>query len=731
MKIQRANSPPGYKPRYLTALFLALIVLPFHIHQGSAQARPIYIVSSWQDYLRLVPLSVRDGYVPLLYNEKNKPTAAILTFAGLYGGHPITLDTKEIEPLIAGQWPRAEKIVVTQNHRRLALVASTIAAALKAPLYFSPLPPEALQQSHTAQVLAVGDVVIPDTPEVVRLRDLEEALAYYDTLVGHKQIAVLAADDHTAFLAAQVAAYHRSVLILEASEIPQRRPRYLAWVVRPGTVTPKAVQDLYTLCRFTPGSRVYDVGFGVLTGLNLHDTALLIARAYAYPDLQGPWKTRLVDARADRRAGSQTPGDGPFEVVTLQGDDLTDQNLLQAMESAAQVMVEAHGDPSGFKLSNGRWRGPDDTAGLPPFVFVAESCATADIAGHRVKNSVALHIVAGGAVAYIGSMGIGGVGLIGDYPFAFSTPRVPLGELVRLQNAARMDLDADVPRVLLIGEPTFHQSAQEWIHYDILPAKNSTGIEVLVKGQRFPTAAAFELPYHVDVTYAQAILDEDRRVSYTPGSLYFDRPLATAPASNRQTVLLEWPGRDGKLLLHQRQPLAATVRHLVSDSLAGLEAIFIDLLTIQQGLDWAIIVASLVSLLIIRHKRPSMRVQECWTGLLSGAGMGLLATIYCLALDFPPLCPGTASVCCGATAAVWIVFPTCQGPRRVLLTSTLFVAPLLSVGLVAVLIGVSTQTQILIAWGLLAAGSAHSLVTAVANWTTRVIFCLSNQRRVQ
>ena len=724
-----ADAQHGQKWNFPVLLLLVAITLLVHVDPARADPRPVYVAGKWQEYLRLVSLSVRDGYVPLLYSEDGTLTAAILKFAELYSGTPLVLDTKGIDHLIDENWPRAETIVVSQNQRRLGLSASAIAAALDAPLYFDTLPRDSFEQPWVQQVIAIGDVAIPGTLRVLHLDDAEEALSYYDTLIGDTSIAVLATDGEMAFLAAEVAAYHRGALLLEPAEIPERRPRYLAWVTDPAAVNTQVVKNLYARARFTSGSRVYDAAIGILTGFNPHDMALLIARAYAYPELQGEWKTRLVKASTKMASRSQTSKEGLFEIVTLEGNALSENSLLRAIRSAGYAMLEAHGSPTGFALANRGWPSASEIGDLPPLVFVAEGCETGNLANLHlvgIEHSVALRLVASGAVAYIGSMEVGGVGLVGKYPFAFSTPRLPLGELVRLQNAARMDVDADWPRVILIGDPTFHQFEREWIDYGVLPGRSHTRVGITSKGDPVAMTIALEFPGTSDVAYAEAFVGERRYVTYVRGSWHFDLPFSAAPAFDRQIVLLEWPGGDGEIVLYPTWPLEARLRHMLSDSLVGVQAIFIDLMTLP-GTAGPIAVLSIGVLLVVWRKRTSMDAERRWTGVLVGLSMSVLATVYCITLGFSLLWPMIVAVGCGATTAAWIV--SSERFMRVVLAMIIYLAPLFLVWLIAALIGVSSRTHMLIAWGLSLVGIAYGAVVLVSEWTVRTAARLAGLRR--
>ncbi len=711
------------KMHRLTCLVLViwLITTGVWVKPTRAAERPIYVVQDWQTYLQLVPVSVRDGYTPLLYHQEADLTPAIRHFAELYNGSLQVLDAEGVQQVVAAQWPRAETIVVAEKQSRLGMMAAAIAAELESPLFFA-LPAETeLQRLQVRRVIAVGAVTLPVHLEGILLRDLEEAQHYYNTLVGERPVAVLARESKMEFLAAGVAAYHRGPLLLAPNEIQDHRPQYLAWVTSPRSVTRQRVYALYEACRVSPGSRAYDVGVGILTGLTPHDVSLLMARAYTYPELGGEWKTRAV-AASDVGKAFQTSQTYPLDVVSLSGKALTGEALLEAMRGAGYVWVLAHGTPSSLVLSDGGWPVvPSNIADLPPLVFVAEACKTGDIGGEGIDHSLALHIVAGGAVAYIGSMDMGGVGLIGRYPYALSTPSTPLGTLVRLQNAARMDVDADAPRVILIGDPTFHRFEREWVHYEAFFEKDSVRVRVQEQSAIDSAGIVVELPDAMPVRYAQVQQGEARNTGYMPGMIYADRPLGRAlrferPLSSvltfgRTTVLLEWSGGDGELVLYPQQPLRGRLHRILADGFAGIQGIFIDLLA-QPILGVPLAGASV--LLMLRYiwtDRKRVRVDSLWwTGILAGIGMSLLGILYSLGMNFAVPWLVVVIVGCWATTVTWSISPHWHEWTRIAQCVGLYIAPLMPVWLLVVVLGMSQRGLVLMTWGGFLTSIAYGLM---------------------
>lgn len=696
--------------RVLTHLLLLLwlVTTGLPVQPALAAERPIYVVQDWQAYLRLVPVSVRNGYIPLLYNPHTDPTPAIRHFAALYRGSIQILDAEGIEQVVARQWSQAETIVVAEAQPQLGMIAAAIAAELDSPLFFDLPTVTALQQLRVRQVIAVGDVALPAQLESVRLHDSEEAQAYYNALIGTSPVAVLATAGSWNFLAAGVAAHHRGTLLLSPDEIQDQRPRHLVWVTRPQSVTRPNVYALYEACRFTPGSRVYDVNVGILTGLARHDVALLMARTYAYRELDGEWKTRAVTA-SDRAV--QIPQVAPLENTLLVGKALSGEALLAAMRDAGYVWIEAHGDPGGLALPDGPWpTDPRDITDLPPLVFVAESCKTGDITGAGVDRSLALHIVAAGAVAYVGSMEMGGVGL---FSYALSTPAAPLGALVRLQNALRMDVDADGPRAILIGDPTFCRFEDEWVDYEVVAAPDSIRVRIHARSAHPSPVIALELPDATVVRYARVRGAEGREIGYMPG--LFERALASAPTFGHTTVLLEWPGGDGDLLLHARAPLEAWVRRSAAHGLLGVGCV-LDLLGQRgAGMGWALAIANGLILRRVWLKRRHARAASVGLpGAVAGVGMSVVGVVYALSTDSDIPWLAVAVLGCWAFTVVWMLCPRWGEWKRLGQSLGAYAAPLILAGLWGALLGGSRRLMILLALGILLTEVAYGLLLLTA-----------------
>jgi hypothetical protein len=704
--------------RYLMTIALVLLLLATGsvVQPADAAARPIYVVSDWQDYLVMVPVSVHEKYTPLLFSESGL-TAEILHFSELYDGSLLYVDAEVVQQIISEKWPRAETIVMAQPQQRLGLIASAIAASLDAPLFFELPSAAVLQQMQVKKIIVVGGPNTPNMPQVLQTVSLgteEQALVFYNELVGRRPVAVLAADDNMGFLAAGVAAYHQGNLLFKPEDIREHLPRHLAWVTNPRQITKQTIYYLHEMSRFTEGSLLYDAGMGILTGFTPHDLSLLLARTYAYFELEGEWKEQFVTAsRSDSlRKESISPvassAGQPIDVVTLYGRQLTAQAFTEAISSSAYVAIQAHGDPGGFGLADGTWPGRHQLAGLPPVVFVAESCLTADIGGGRIGDSVVLRTLAAGAVAYVGSLEVGGVGLIGDYGFAYSTPSTPLGTLVRLQNASRLDIDADYARAVLFGDPTFHQYEQEFISYKIESEAGEWKVKISPIVDTGPVVVLLELPDDWVPNYAVAQRSGYPDESFTPGMVFFESSFSRATTFDKTHVLLEWPGGMGELTFYQNPPLSAKFTRFFSHILVGIKATFDDLLG-QIGTELGV-ASFLIMAYIWRAHKVSRNWRRLWAGLLTGTAMSLLGIGFNVWFGAAVPLSVIAAASFGAAIVLWSVSPRQGEFKRIAACAALYILPLMLAWLIALLIGGSQRVLILIMLGILFVGLIHLLL---------------------
>jgi hypothetical protein len=684
--------------------------------------RPVYVVSDWRSYLQMVSVSTHSGCTPLLYVNDTSGNAKVRHFVKLYDGTAVTADSVTIDSIIAANWPHPETVVTCEDDRRLGLVASVIASALESPLLFPPQFKNSPLPRRAKRIIAVGKCEPVEGVETKILSGLTEALQYYNGLVETEPGAILIADDEFSFLASSVAAGHRASIVTDYDEIIKHRPRYLAWVTEPKGVTVDAVKGLYQACMFTPGLQVYEPAIGVLTALSAGDLSLLIARTQVYPQLQGDWKSRIMVAGVGGGDQQETWRCGPMEFTSLRGADVSVRNFTDALQSVGYAELGAHGSPGGFQLADDSWPSDKEVPPLPPLVFIGESCLTGDITGAGVEKSVALRLIAAGAVAYVGSMEIGGVATIGDYPFAFCSPQAPLGEHVRLQSAGRVDLHDDWPHAVLIGDPTFHQLEHERIEYTVDTA--SIPIRVMIEGpsDSISTAVVLRIPGCSDIEYAESVIDGEE-CRYGRGGLIWGKSVAVAPAFDLQTMLIEWPGGGGgEVTVFSESPLLTAGERILVKALVGIQSVFWDMPTIMPGFSWGVAGASIVLLLVLYLRGFGQPRSRFWIGLISGIGIALALCWTGYGLWYVMI-----AAACVNVAVVWLAHAEIPGLKRPALATLYYLVPLSLVLLLVLGLSPSLSLPATAALGVILFAVAHFLILLLVRWLYRLAVLLASR----
>jgi hypothetical protein len=272
-------------------------------------------------------------------------------------------------------------------------------------------------------------------------------------------------------------------------------------------------------------------------------------------------------------------------------------------------------------------------------------------------------------------MEVGGVAAVSDYPFAFNTPKAPIGEHVRLQSAARMDLVDDWPHTVLFGDPTFYQCDSERISYTVKESGGETVISITGSADSIATAVLLRLSGPTDIEWAESNIDGKRR-RYGRGLLYWGGCFSTAPAWGGQAVLVDWPGIDGYLTLSSRPSLAVLMMKVFNNALVGVQAIFADLPGAIGGVDWSITFFSMLILGVAVIRRRRQKDISIWMGLLTVAGVAILLELAVVMTDVDGPWSFVIAAACGAGAVTLLACPGYGTFRRVLLATAWYLVPL-------------------------------------------------------
>ena len=452
--------------------------------------------------------------------------------------------------------------------------------------------------------------------------------------------------------------------------------------------------------------------------MNLRDMSLILARTYAYPSLKGDWKRCAIAAEAKKTQRDTIWDVRDHTVLTLYGQSLTVSRFTEELTEAGYAYLGAHGSPGGFGFSDGSWP-PSALSIMPPLVFVAEACLTGDITGTGVGESVALKVIAAGAAAYIGSMEIGGVAIIGDYPFMQGTPSLPLGEEVRLQNAGRLDIDADWPRVILIGEPTFHRLDHNIYTAESIDTSYMPVVRITGDGDTIPANIAVDLPNDVEIAYAVANLNSGEVCDYCRGIGFIENVMAVAARYDRQTVLLQWPGGDGEIRFYDKRPLGVTAKGILNLALTGVRATLIDLTSMDPSKSWLLIMLGFAILIIIHFRDEPIASARKWIAFLTGCGMAILAILLCGLNNSSVMAITLVTI--GAITVTMLV-PTEQARIwHTFKAMVIYALPMFIVWIFLNGIGTSSKTIILVGYGMCLIVVCFGLMLLLAGWLYKLI----------
>ncbi|MDY6876891.1 MAG: hypothetical protein SWK90_11915 [Chloroflexota bacterium] len=388
-------------------------------------------------------------------------------------------------------------------------------------------------------------------------------------------------------------------------------------------------------------------------------------------------------------------------MIELNGAATSHDRILELAPRSPYLCIYAHGSPNGFHLVGEALEGSDPMPPLGPIVVVAEACESGNIA-NDVENSIVLRFVHSGAVAYVGSMEVGGVlALGGARSHLYSSPRMPLGELTRLQTLGRLDLDATWPRVILIGEPLFALLPDEpaTLHLEAT-GDGWCGTLTVHSPHTDVPALHIPLPGSPPVRYAEARAEERVVRRYYCGYMPSDDSnaadvLIVAPSDEGQTVLIDWPAGADEICLYTRLPAGAGLHRFGSLVCCGISVILGDILSNTTGpaqmfLGLAAILAAAALLSHIKSDRRNLLV----VGLTGGIPVSLLSFWYSRSTVYPALvlgCYAFSALVFGSSARRWLT--------RWGRTLAIFAAQLFPLLLFSLAVGVSGKVIEMLALG--------------------------------
>lgn len=232
----------------LLAALLATAVLPL-VAAAQRPMDPVYVALDAETYLRLVPLSLYDGYAPLLLRSGPADDAVIDNFVSRHGGVRIDVGPGDVDMLLAAAWPAPEQIVLVPLDIQWSVVGAALAARLDAPLYFE-------RPART------------DDQELITFTDPAALYEAYRSSLGDAPGIVLLEDDEFAPVGALIAAYRGAMPTWNRDTIARDRPPVVTWVTAPERVTREQVRALYAACHYDHVQVGYDAHRDIIADLD-------------------------------------------------------------------------------------------------------------------------------------------------------------------------------------------------------------------------------------------------------------------------------------------------------------------------------------------------------------------------------------------------------------------------------------------------------------------------------
>ena len=371
--------------------------------------KPVYIVTIESDYFRLISFSTnQENNIPILLLADNNSTDKTDVFLNYYQGIPYHLSTQQIDELVRENFPDNSEIVVSDSTRESMLCAALISSELQIPFFVETIPGDVLQNENLSSIIVIGEVKLTTNINTEELDSFEKAQNYYNQLVDKTDTSVVISDPEVFSIGAEMAAYHHGKVFFNIEDGKNSNTDNLIWVTLPANLGQTNFGRLYASDSNESVNNLYSQNIGVITGFTVEDMSFLLARNFAYHDMQGEWKNNYVVASAFSNLPSTINQENGKITLSIGAADLSVSNFAQAIKTANYVFAYAHGSPSGLRFNDGEWPNREHDFSVPPLLFVAEACSTMDFNDKEMDQSIVLTTISSGAVAFIGSMEMGG-----------------------------------------------------------------------------------------------------------------------------------------------------------------------------------------------------------------------------------------------------------------------------------------------------------------------------------
>lgn len=481
-----------------------------------------------------------------------------------------------------------QKIVLVNNENlRWKMLGTQLAYHLNCPVYFS-LSDKVKDQSK--EIILFGGDIKHQQPNINHITDFKLAYQYYRDVTKNKRMQIYLNSNLYGVMGIHFANYIDGFIRFD--NLDQIKNSTVTWVTDPSNLREDNIIEFQKSMDFD-GDGIYDYPLGILTGINASDLSVYIERIRYFKS--HPHKSyKLLSLDTDAVGEKTIEESGKYKVVRLHNEAATIKNLQNQLKDSTYFHFMAHGSSSGFALIDGSFS-ENNIPDLPLQITVAESCSTGDIP-HKAENSIALNFLRKGSIAYIGSFRVGGVGLVGGMSkYFYSTSRVPLGQLVRLQNYSIQKYADTVPRALLFGDPTIN-IFQKQLYSSI--DDNKVYFENPVDLNNISFNLGLSIPKNKNVKSVVITDSQGRKETLTD---HIGGGLIKLPAGEEKQVLFITTNKDeGKLSVLSYIPVFELCKVVISYTKIGLRVVFNDVLL---NPDWTlnyIVVLLLPFILLLR-----------------------------------------------------------------------------------------------------------------------------------
>lgn len=332
----------------------------------------------------------------------------------------------------------------------------------------------------------------------------QELLNSYNKLLPEPNLYVYVESMEYIDQAVYMASFYKGKLVFDIVDIANR-DCFIAWFISPQQFKSETYNLLF---------KTFDLarGISVLMASGPGELNLLLNRSFYYDDLR--INNIIYNYNDFSRLSSETITEKDW-IHVAQGRKSGIEN--QWIERSSFINIFAHGSWSGFSLPGQRFNAFPE---LQSPVIIAEACSTLE---KLFDGNIALNSIKQGAVAYVGSLKVGGANsgiFMNSDSYLLSYSEVPLSTIVKINNDAILKSIDKVPRVVLIGDPLFHyirETNPVIVNADSIDVSLPFNLQ-LKKNLYFPTKQHFRSVTNVE---GELVADKIVEKSYNTGIISF------------------------------------------------------------------------------------------------------------------------------------------------------------------------------------------------------------------